>query len=111
MSWPFRFNRRFIQAPATYNGIFPNVSCTILAVTSAFTSSGTTALTGTTTIGDASTDTCTMTGRFLPREVTDAGPMTATPGTKREIVYNTSNDTLYVCTATHATAATWSALN
>ena len=66
---------------------------------------------GNTTLGDANTDTITCLARLLPREVTDAGPMTATGGTKKEIVYNLSNDKLYVCTVTHATAATWSALN
>lgn len=62
-------------------------------------------------VGSASTQTMTMTARFLPRQVNDAGPMTATGGTAGEIVYNTSNSKAYVCTVTHATAATWSALN
>jgi hypothetical protein len=51
------------------------------------------------------------TATFLCRQVTDAGPMTATPGTEGEIVYNLSNDKWYGCTASHPTAATWSALN
>lgn len=63
------------------------------------------------TFGDASSDVLTLVGRILFREVTDAGPMTATGGTKKEVVYNLSNNKLYVCTVTHATAATWSALN
>lgn len=44
------------------------------------------------------------------REVTDAGPMTSTAGTRSEIVFNTSNSKAYVCTAT-GSPATWSALN
>lgn len=63
------------------------------------------------TFGNASTDTITCTGRLLVRSVTDAGPMTATGGTQREIVFNTSNSRYYGCTVTHATAATWAALN
>jgi len=55
--------------------------------------------------GDASTDTFTFTGRMLVRSVTDAGPMTATPGTQREIVFNTSDNKWYGCTVTHGTAA------
>ena len=63
------------------------------------------------TFGNASTDLVTCTGRLLVRSVTDAGPMTATPGTQREIVFNTSNSKFYGCTVTHATAATWSIFN
>jgi len=63
------------------------------------------------TFGNASTDTITCTGRLLVRSVTDAGPMTATGGTQREVVFNTSNSKYYGCTVTHATAATWAALN
>lgn len=62
-------------------------------------------------IGAASTNTMTMTSRLLVRSVTDAGPMTATAGTQREIVYNTSDSKFYGCTVTHASAATWAALN
>lgn len=61
--------------------------------------------------GNASTDVYTCTGRLLVRSVTDAGPMTATAGTQREIVYNTSDSKFYGCTVTHASAATWVALN
>ena len=68
------------------------------------------AVDGDTTLGNASTDTITATGRFLIRSVTDAGPMTATAGTQRELVYNTSNSKVYVCTVT-GSPATWSALN
>ena len=66
---------------------------------------------GNSTFGDASTDTNTFTGRLLVRQVTDAGPMTATGGTEGEVVYNLSNDKYYGCTVTHATAATWSIFN
>ena len=61
--------------------------------------------------GATSTNTITCTGRFFCRQVTDAGPMTATGGTIGEIVFNTSNSKWYGCTVTHATAATWSAFN
>lgn len=74
-------------------------------------SGGTTTMAGSHAIGSASTNTCTMTSRLLVRSVTDAGPMTATPGTQREIVYNTSDSKFYGCTVTHATAATWVAFN
>jgi len=58
------------------------------------------------TLGGATTDLIGCTGRLLVRQVTDAGPMTATAGTEGEIVYNLSNDKFYVCTAT-GTPATW----
>ena len=45
------------------------------------------------------------------RMVTDAGPMSATPGVRGELAYNTSDSKAYVCTATSASAGTWSALN
>lgn len=47
---------------------------------------------------------------FFVRQVTDAGPMTATNGTEGEIVYNLSNDKFYGCTAT-GTPATWAAFH
>lgn len=50
----------------------------------------------------------TMTARFLVRQVTDAGPMTATAGTVGEIVYNLSDNKSYTCTAT-GSPATWAA--
>ncbi len=50
------------------------------------------------------------TARFQLPNVTDAGPMTATNGTKSELVYNTSDDKAYVCTIT-GTPATWVSLN
>lgn len=62
-------------------------------------------------LGNVSTDLFTFTGRCILRSVTDAGPMTATGGTQREIVYNTSDSKFYGCTVTHASAATWVALN
>lgn len=64
---------------------------------------------GNLTLGDASTDTITCTGRFFCRQVTDAGPMTATGGTIGETVFNLSNSLQYVCKVSHATAATWAA--
>lgn len=47
----------------------------------------------------------------VQRTVTDAGPMTATPGTAGEIAFNTSDTKFYGCTVTHAVAATWVALH
>lgn len=73
--------------------------------------SGLITLLGDQALGSASTDTCTMTSRLLVRSVTDAGPMTATPGTQREIVFNTSDSKFYGCTVTHGTAATWVAFH
>ena len=66
---------------------------------------------GNAALGAASTNTITCTSRLLVRSVTDAGPMTATGGTQREMVYNTSDSKFYGCTVTHATAATWVAFN
>ena len=65
---------------------------------------------GNSTLGDASTDTTTNTGRMIFRAVTDAGPMTATAGTAGEIVRNTSDNKFYGCTVT-GSPATWAALN
>jgi hypothetical protein len=65
---------------------------------------------GNTTLGNAATDLITLTGRALVRSVTDAGPMTATAGTQREIVFNTSDSKFYGCTVT-GDPATWVALN
>jgi hypothetical protein len=48
--------------------------------------------------------------RVMLPEVTDAGPMTATKGVKTELVYNLSDDKVYVCTVT-GSPATWAALN
>ena len=97
--------------------VFNTVSTTVNAFGAASTAvnmghaSGTITLLGSTAIGSASTNLCTMTSRFLHRSVTDAGPMTATGGTQREIVFNTSNSTFYGCTVTHSSAATWVALH
>jgi hypothetical protein len=49
----------------------------------------------------------TVDGAFFVRQVTDAGPMTATPGTEGEVVYNHSNSLFYGCTVTSTTSATW----
>ena len=53
----------------------------------------------------------TSTVMFYGGTVTDAGPMTATGGCLGEVVSNTSDSKLYLCTTAHATAATWAALN
>lgn len=49
--------------------------------------------------------------RYFPtggiRMVTDAGPMTATPGCMADVAFNTSDSKLYFCTASSASAATW----
>ncbi len=55
--------------------------------------------------------TSTFSGAMFVRQVNDAGPMTATGGTRGELVFNLADNKLYVCTVTHATAATWSAAN
>lgn len=65
---------------------------------------------GNVTLGDASTDTITATGRLLVRSVTDAGPMTATDGNEREIVYNESDSKFYGCTVT-GSPGTWVAFH
>jgi hypothetical protein len=62
------------------------------------------------TLGNASTDAITCTGGFFPRQVNDAGPMTATTGVEGEIVYNLANDKFYGCTSTGA-PATWAAFH
>jgi hypothetical protein len=62
------------------------------------------------TFCDASTDTYTFTGRMIVRSVTDAGPMTATAGTQKEIVFNTSDSKFYGCTVT-GSPATWAAFH
>jgi hypothetical protein len=111
-------NRFRVLANTTYNGIFPGVNTVenfvvtgTLGVSGTATLDGAVALNGAVTVGNASTDTMTMTGRFIPRHVSDAGPMTATAGALGEIVYNTSNSKGYICTAASESAATWSALN
>jgi hypothetical protein len=48
---------------------------------------------------------------FYGGSVTDAGPMTATGGSVGEVVRNTSDSKVYLCTVAHASAATWVALN
>lgn len=52
------------------------------------------------------TDTVTVIGQATLRQVDDAG-MVASPGTEGELVFNLNNSLIYVCTATHAVAATW----
>jgi len=52
----------------------------------------------------------TAPGSFKLPSVTDAGPMTATSGEERDLVYNESDSKVYVCTVT-GSPATWAALN
>lgn len=52
----------------------------------------------------------TCPGRFKLPSVTDAGPMTATAGEERDLVYNESDSKVYACTVT-GDPATWVALN
>lgn len=65
---------------------------------------------GNMTFGDAASDTTTCVSAFFPRQVTDAGPMTATNGTIGEIVFNLSDSKFYGCTVT-GTPATWAAFH
>lgn len=48
----------------------------------------------------------TVIGQATLRQVDDAG-MVASPGTEGELVFNIDDSLIYVCTATHAVAATW----
>lgn len=48
----------------------------------------------------------TVIGQATLRQVDDAG-MVASPGTEGELVFNLADSLIYVCTATHAVAATW----
>jgi len=52
------------------------------------------------------TYTVTVIGQATLRQVDDAG-MVASPGTEGELVFNLGDSLIYVCTATHAVAATW----
>lgn len=52
------------------------------------------------------TYTVTVIGQATLRQVDDAG-MAASPGTEGELVFNLNDSLIYVCTATHAVAATW----
>lgn len=52
------------------------------------------------------TYTVTVIGQATLRQVDDAG-MGASPGTEGELVFNLNDSLIYVCTATHAVAATW----
>lgn len=49
-------------------------------------------------------------GSFQPRQVT-VPDMTEMPGLEGELVFNTTEAKLYVCTEADETAATWAALN
>lgn len=81
-----------------------------LAVTGATTLTGALVANGDATLGDAATDTVTTLGKLKLCVVADAGPMTATNGTEGMLVYNDTNDKVYVCTTT-GTPATWAALH
>lgn len=100
----------FAQAATTLTMGATTGTCTIRNAT--LTVTGNLGLQGALNVmGDASTDLITFVGRCVLRSVTDAGPMTATPGTQAEVVFNTSDSKFYGCTVTHGTAATWVALN
>ena len=60
------------------------------------------------TLGSAATDTITCTGRLVLRQIANT---TSKPGSLGEIVYNTGDSKVYVCTSASETAATWAALN
>jgi hypothetical protein len=60
------------------------------------------------TLGSAATDLITCTGRWIPRQIANT---TNKPGSLGEIVYNTGDSKVYVCTSASETAATWAALN
>lgn len=79
-----------------------------VSITSELTVSGTATLNGNTVLGNAATDTITCTGRLILREIANT---TSTPGSKKEVVYCTGDNKLYVCTVGSETAATWVALN
>lgn len=66
-------------------------------------------LNGSATLGSASTDAITCTGRLIVRQVNDDN-MDATAGTVAEIVFNTNDSKFYGCTAT-GSPATWAALH
>lgn len=60
------------------------------------------------TLGGAATDVLTCTGRLVLRQIANT---TSKPGSLGEIVYNTGDSKVYVCTSASETAATWTALN
>lgn len=60
------------------------------------------------TLGSAATDVLTCTGRLVLRQIANT---TTKPGSLGEIVYNTGDSKVYVCTSASETAATWAALN
>jgi hypothetical protein len=60
------------------------------------------------TLGSAATDLITCTGRLILRQIANT---TSKPGSLGEIVYNTGDSKVYVCTSASETAATWTALN
>lgn len=60
------------------------------------------------TLGSAATDVLTCAGRLVLRQIANT---TSKPGSLGEIVYNTGDSKVYVCTSASETAATWAALN
>jgi len=60
------------------------------------------------TLGSAATDVLTCKGRLVLRQIANT---TSKPGSLGEIVYNTGDSKVYVCTSASETAATWAALN
>jgi hypothetical protein len=60
------------------------------------------------TLGGAATDVLTCKGRLVLRQIANT---TNKPGSLGEIVYNTGDSKVYVCTSASETAATWTALN
>ncbi|MHA1353744.1 MAG: hypothetical protein ACTSR1_01030 [Candidatus Heimdallarchaeota archaeon] len=64
---------------------------------------------GNVSLCNSSTETITCTGRFKPRQVSDAG-MNNTDGTEGEIVYNIVDNKFYGCTS-GGSPATWAAFH
>jgi len=60
------------------------------------------------TLGSSATDVLTCNGRLVLRQIANT---TSKPGSLGEIVYNTGDSKVYVCTSASETAATWTALN
>lgn len=96
--------------------IYPGTSAKGYIVIQAIANTGDTALT-IANAAQAGARTYTIPDNFaasafgMVKQVTDAGPMTATGGAFGSLAYNTSDSKVYFCTVAHATAATWVALN
>jgi len=94
-----------IAGTATTANVFTSPT-TVNAFTGASTALNMGHASGTTTLAGA----VVCSGRFRLVSVTDAGPMTATNGSEKDLVYNESDSKVYVCVVS-GTPATWSALN